>query len=170
MTLLNLKRIKVEDMTQLWRIGFSEVSPEWKQWDAPFLNDYHPYPNEKSFINSNLAARIMSDSVRGIFFNDQIIGNVTRLWQDKEWQIGIVIYNPELRNQGLGQLALSMWIEAIYLDYPNLKHLSLITWSGNISMIKTAESLGFQLVEKMPSLYHFQGKEYDQLKYQKDFN
>lgn len=31
MTLLNLKRIKVEDMTQLWRIGFSEVSPEWKQ-------------------------------------------------------------------------------------------------------------------------------------------
>lgn len=170
MNYLKLKQIEKSDMSRLWKIGFSENNPDWKRWDAPFLDDYHPFPDLESFIHSKLALRLMGNSVKGIYLNDKIIGIVTRLWYSNEWQIGICIYQPTLRKNGFGKQALIMWMDEIQSIYPNLEHLNLITWSRNTAMIKTAEKLGFRLQENKPSFYSYKGEDYARLKYRKDYN
>lgn len=76
---------------------------------------------------------------------DEIIGQVNWYWKSQEtlWmEIGIVIFNENYWGNGIGYIALKMWIDKIFKERPELIRLGLSTWSGNIRMMKLAEKLG----------------------------
>lgn len=66
--------------------------------------------------------------------------NCKTLWLN----IGITIYDPNNWNKGIGVKALNLWIENIFNIYNELEHIGLVTWSGNIRMLKMAEKLGIK--------------------------
>ncbi|MBF4692379.1 GNAT family N-acetyltransferase [Fusibacter ferrireducens] len=78
---------------------------------------------------------------------DEIIGTVNWYWKSEEtnWmEIGIVIFNEDYWGKGIGKKALSLWIDNVFADHPELVRLGLTTWSGNHRMMKLAEHLGFK--------------------------
>ncbi|MDD2917069.1 MAG: GNAT family protein [Candidatus Gracilibacteria bacterium] len=78
---------------------------------------------------------------------DEIIGEVNWYWKSEEtlWmELGIVIFNEKYWGQGIGYIALKMWISEKFKEDPRLVRLGLTTWSGNIGMMKLSEKLGFK--------------------------
>jgi putative hydrolase of HD superfamily len=76
---------------------------------------------------------------------DEIIGQVNWYWKSQEtlWmEVGIVIFNENYWGNGIGYVALKMWINEIFEEKQELIRLGLSTWSGNIRMMKLAEKLG----------------------------
>jgi len=37
-------------LKEIWKIGFTEINPEWKEWNAPYFDDYTKY--DFSSVNS----------------------------------------------------------------------------------------------------------------------
>lgn len=143
--MINLRPLSEEDLTTVWKIGYSHSRPAWKEWDAPYFDDYQAYPDALSFSQSKTANFLLSDKVRGIFLNEEIIGFVSRYWIDERtrWlEIGIVIFQAKVWQKGYGFHALHEWIPQTFKDIPILEHIGLTTWSGNQGMMKTTEKLG----------------------------
>lgn len=59
-------------------------------------------------------------------------------------EIGIVIFNEEYWGEGIGYIALKMWIDEIFNLNPKLIRIGLSTWSGNERMMKLAEKIGLK--------------------------
>lgn len=78
---------------------------------------------------------------------DEIIGQVNWYWKSIEtlWmEVGIVIFNENYWGNGIGYVALKMWIDEIFEERPELVRIGLSTWSGNLRMMKLAEKLGLK--------------------------
>lgn len=78
---------------------------------------------------------------------DEIIGQVNWYWKSQEtlWmEIGIVIFNENYWGNGIGYIALKMWINEMFTQKQELIRLGLSTWSGNERMMKLAEKLGLK--------------------------
>ena len=82
--------------------------------------------------------------MNGIYVDKVLIGIVSRYWENKKtrWlEVGIIIYNPDYWYGGYGSEALKLWTTRTFKDFPELEHVGLTTWSGNIPMMKCAEKL-----------------------------
>ncbi|KPL40668.1 GNAT family acetyltransferase [Streptococcus pseudopneumoniae] len=142
--MIYLRKLKKEDLMSLWEMAYSQLNPVWKQYDAPYYDDYQYFSNFKEF-ELQKSESILSNSNRlGIFVDDKLVGTVSRYWVCKEtrWmELGIGIYDKKFWNTGIGKVAMLQWIDRTFQDYLELEHLGLTTWSGNIGMMKLAEKL-----------------------------
>lgn len=94
---------------------------------------------------------------------------VSRGWIDKKtrWlEIGLIIYDENCWSKGLGSQALSLWTSKTFNDFPELEHIGLTTWSGNIRMTKAAEKLGFLKEGQIRKVRYWKDFYYDSLKYE----
>ncbi|MBG9982542.1 GNAT family N-acetyltransferase [Aerococcaceae bacterium DSM 111020] len=165
---IKLVPLKQEDLKQIWVDGYSEQSPDWKQYDAPFIDDYHSFETAHHLIVSSLGNYLQSDAVRGIVVKDQIIGIVSRHWIDYKtrWlEVGIVIYQAKNRGHHFGIKALSQWITETFESNKGIQYLGLTTWSGNKAMIQTAEKIGLLKMAHIPRVIYWNDEYYDHLKY-----
>ena len=44
-----LRKLIEEDLVSLWEIAYSQSNPIWKQYDAPYYDDYQHFPNFQEF-------------------------------------------------------------------------------------------------------------------------
>lgn len=164
--MLTIKPIYEEkDVYHLWKIGFSSENPEWKKWDGPYFNDYKSYDYE-TFLSE--CSFWQSKDNYGIYVDGVLIGNMSRYWENKDtrWlEIGIVIYDENYWSGGYGTDALRQWITKTFNDYPEIEHIGLTTWSGNIRMMKAAEKLGMLQEARIRKVRYWQGEYHDSVKY-----
>lgn len=93
---------------------------------------------------------------------------VSRNWKDKKtrWlEIGIIIYDENYWNSGIGSQAISLWTSQTFEDFPEIEHIGLTTWSGNIRMMKLAEKLGFLKEAQIRKVRYWKNFYYDSVKY-----
>lgn len=146
----------------------------WQELDGPY------YPHAKEDEIPGIVGRITTRVVQGDFpdprqnliiasaSDNRLIGQVSRYWisQETQWlAAGIVIYDPALWGQGLGYEALGLWAEYLFTRFPQIVRLDLQTWSGNRSMMRLAQKLGFQLEGCFRKARIVNGEYFDSLGY-----
>ena len=92
---------------------------------------------------------------------------VSRTWEDRRtrWmEVGIVIYDANRWNTGVGRKALEKWTTDTFARFPELEHLGLTTWSGNARMMSCAKRLGWQQEACIRRVRYWQGTYYDSVK------
>ncbi len=165
---IRLLPIQEADLHHIWEIGFTTPSPKWKQFAAPYFDDYQPCDNFQSFQDSERYHWYLQPDVRGIVVDGLPIGIVSRYWecQNTRWlEIGIEIYDSHSWGQGYGTAALQDWITQTFADFPELEHIGLTTWSGNQGMMRTAEKLGMTKEAQIRKVRYWKGVYYDSVKY-----
>ena len=165
---VSLKPFNETSLKEIWKQGFSTEQPEWTKFNAPYFNDYQKYSSFNLFKESPIADFLFGDDCRCIVVNDQPIGMVSKDWIDEQtrWlEIGIVIYDSTKWSGGYGTVALQLWTNEIFQSIDKLEHIGLTTWSGNPSMMRVAEKLGFQKEARIRKVRYYNGKYYDSVKY-----
>lgn len=99
---------------------------------------------------------------------DYPLGEVNWYWKSEEtnWlEIGIVIFDELNWSKGIGTRALTLWINQIFNEKPDLIRIGLSTWSGNFGMIRLAEKLGMTEEARYKNARTINGKYYDSVSY-----
>jgi RimJ/RimL family protein N-acetyltransferase len=99
---------------------------------------------------------------------DEMIGSVSRGWisQETHWpEIGITLFDSARWGQGLGFEAMTMWVDLLFREHPEIVRLDMRTWSGNTRMMRLAEKLGFKLEACFRKARIVNGEYYDGLGY-----
>ena len=89
-------------------------------------------------------------------------------WEDRKtrWlEVGIVIYDSNYWYGGYGSEALKIWTTKTFNDFSELEHVGLTTWSGNISMMKSAEKIGYKLEGRIRKVRYHMNEYFDSIKY-----
>lgn len=144
-----LRELEIKDLEDY--LYWNHPSREFHKYNGP----YYTKINEeelKSYIEELRTALLNGEKNvlknKKIIANretDEIIGQVNWYWKSQEtlWmEVGIVIFNENYWGNGIGYVALKMWINEIFEEKPELIRLGLSTWSGNVRMMKLAEKLG----------------------------
>ena len=168
-------------MIKLRKLELADLA-DYKYWNLP-VHNYHltnaPYFEKDSEedverliqalkVNFSLGKNVLEN--KRIISNEQneMIGEVSWRWKSEEtnWmEIGIVIFNPEFRDQGVGYEALKMWMDQVFNDHEQIVRLGLSTWSGNSGMIKLAEKLGMKKEAEYRMARIVNGKYFDSISY-----
>lgn len=165
--MVTLKRIPRLDLSRLYNIEYSSEKPKWKEYDAPYFDDFQ-FKTYEEFILSKEVDFFLSERVKGIYFDDMLVGIVSKYWEDKKtrWlEVGIAIFDENYWNKGIGTKALSFWIDEIFETEENLEHIGLTTWSGNFGMIRCSEKIGMILEGRIRKVRYYKNKFYDSIKY-----
>ncbi|GLQ17374.1 GNAT family N-acetyltransferase [Maritalea porphyrae] len=99
---------------------------------------------------------------------DRIIGEVSWYWRSEatNWiEIGILIFNQSDWSKGIGENALRLWIDHLFLERDDLTRLGLTTWSGNKGMMRLAEKLGMSQEACYRQARHWKGEYFDSVSY-----
>jgi len=163
---VTLKKISENDFKRLHSIIYQGESPEWKKWDGPYFDDYK-FTDYENFLKDK-ADFFKSDNIKGIYIDGILMGTVSRYWEDRKtrWlEVGIVIYDSNYWYGGYGSEALKIWTTKTFDDFPELEHIGLTTWSGNISMMKSAEKVGYKLEGRIRKVRYYMNEYFDSMKY-----
>lgn len=146
----------------------------WHAWDGP----YYPIPSEEELEYRSaraiawIEAGHQPDPLKRLAIADRetdaMIGSVSRYWISEEthWPaIGIAFFDPEHWGKGLGFEALTLWVDLLFREHPEIVRLDMRTWSGNTRMMRLAEKLGFQLEARFRKARIVGGEYYDGLGY-----
>lgn len=158
--------VEEKDIYHLWEIGFSTANPEWSKWNGPYFEDYVAYTYDE--FKEKLTFYKNTENNQGIFVDDVLVGDVCRYWEYEKtrWlEIGIVIYDENYWNKGVGTTALKWWITDTFSHFPDIEHIGLTTWSGNHRMMKASEKLGLKQEACIRKVRYWQGVYYDSVKY-----
>lgn len=164
--MIELKSIVKNDLNSLYRMKYSCENPKWKEFDAPYFNDFK-FISYDEFLK-NESGFYFRDTCKGIYLDGEIIGCVTRYWEDEgtRWlKVGIVIYDENFWHKGYGYKALKMWITEIFISINDIESIGLTTWSGNIGMMKVSEKLGMSLEARFRKVRYYKGIYYDSISY-----
>lgn len=164
---IELKKIFKEDLRRIYKIQYSSEYPEWAKYNAPYFNEYKLISYDQ-FLISNQVPFLISDNVRSIVVNDEIVGIVTRYWENKDtrWlEVGIVIYDETFWNKGIALKVLKVWIDKCFIDFPEIERVGLATWSGNLGMMRVSEKLGMTLEARIRKARYYNNYYYDSIKY-----
>lgn len=165
---ITLAPLTEENLFQIWQMGFREEKPAWKEWNAPYFDDYQPYNSFDHFKQSAEYRSLTSEQNRGIFLDGQVIGAISRYWECEatRWlEIGLVIYDSRYWSGGHGTTALKQWVTDTFEAFPHIERVGLTTWSGNLRMMRAAEKLGFTKEATIRKVRYWQGHYYDSVKY-----
>lgn len=167
-TSLHLAPLTNSALQHIWQIGFQEEQPLWKNYAAPYFDDYQAYPDWQSFQASPHYQWFQKETVTGIFVGQQPIGCLSYYWecQSTRWlEVGIEIYDHQQWKKGYGTRALRLWIGQLFQTFPEIQHIGLTSWSGNPGMMKAAEKLGMLKEGQIRQVRYWQGHYYDSVKY-----
>lgn len=147
---------------------------EWKNWDGP----YYPLKTAdelKEFLARKRTTILQQDFeeprrtlVIAAKASNQLLGTVSWYWQSREtnWlSNGIVLFDRQHRNRGIGFEALGLWNQYLFDRFPQIVRLDLRTWSGNIGMMRLAEKLGYTLEARFRKARIVKGKYFDSIGY-----
>lgn len=165
--MIELKRIQRDDLRRLYDIEYSSKMPKWKEYDAPYFDDFE-FKTYDKFITSKEIEFFLGERVKGIYFNDSLIGIVSKYWENEKtrWiEIGIVIFDENFWSKGIGSKALLLWIDEIFNTEENLEHIGLTTWSGNLGMMKCSLKIGMILEGRIRKVRYHNNIFYDSMKY-----
>lgn len=165
---LTLQAFTIDQLKTIWQIGHSQPAPRWKEFAAPYFDDYQAFNRFEDFQQAPLYQWLQQDSVRAILLDENPIGFVSYYWecQATRWlEIGIEIYDDSIWGNGYGTHALRLWIDHIFNQFPELEHIGLTTWSGNPGMMRTAEKLGMTKEAHIRKVRYWKGEYYDSIKY-----
>ena len=163
---ITVKKISENDFKRLHSIIYQGENPEWKKWDGPYYDDYK-FTDYENFLKDKVDF-FKSDNVKGIYIDGILMGTVSRYWEDRKtrWiEVGIVIYDSNYWYGGYGSEALKIWTTKTFDDFPELEHIGLTTWSGNISMMKSAEKIGYKLEGRIRKVRYHMNEYFDSMKY-----
>lgn len=152
----------------LWEIGYRQAAPRWKEFAAPYFDDYQACATFEDFQALELYQWLQKECVRAILVDQQPIGFVSYYWECKptRWlEIGIEIHDDKVWGKGYGTAALELWIDIIFQQFTELEHIGLTTWSGNKGMMRTAEKLGMTREAQIRKVRYWQGQYHDSVKY-----
>jgi RimJ/RimL family protein N-acetyltransferase len=99
--------------------------------------------------------------------DDTLVGMVNWYWECREtdWRrIGIGLYDPAVRGQGLGTDALRLWTRYLF-DTTDALRLDLSTYSGNVAMCRAAEAAGYVLEGRLRAARRWSGGVHDAMIY-----
>lgn len=165
---INLRKIEKKYLKDIYNIQFSSEFPEWTNYNAPYFNEYKLISYEQFLISNEISWLLNDDKVNGIFVDDNIIGVVSRHWENRvtRWlEVGIVIYDETFWNKGIGEIVLREWIAKCFEDFPEIERVGLTTWSGNLGMMKLSEKLGLKLEGVLRKVRFYNNFYYDSIKY-----
>ena len=163
---VTVKKIDKTDFEHLYSIIYQGESPKWKKWNGPYFDDYK-FIDYETFLKTEIDF-FKSDDVNGIYIDEILVGTVSRYWQDRKtrWlEVGIVIYDSNYWYGGYGSKALKIWTTKTFNDFLELEHVGLTTWSGNISMMKSAEKIGYKLEGRIRKVRYHMNEYFDSIKY-----
>lgn len=163
-----IKKIDENILKVIWQIGYTKECPEWSKWNGPYYQSYKKYSTFEEFESSNIAKFMLSSNVRCICLGDEVVGVITRYWEDPItlWlEIGILIYDEKYWGGGIGSYAIKAWTTETFNEFKNIEHIGLTTWSGNVRMMKLAEKVGFKKEAQIRKVRFWQGVYYDSVKY-----
>lgn len=66
---------------------------------------------------------------------------------------------------GIASIALKTWLAELFAQHPELPHIGLTTWSGNIGMLRVSEKVGLLHEGTIRQVRYWQGTYYDSVKY-----
>lgn len=166
---ISLRPLRLEDLDDY--IQWIHPSRKFNEYDAPYfaqkteeeLLHYKETLRSKLSQGSIHTKKMIVDS-----HNDALIGQVTWYWKSREtlWmEFGIIIFNENYWGLGIGKQALTLWVDELFASYPQVVRLGCSTWSGNLRMIKLAESLGFINEAVYRKARIVDGEYYDSLSY-----
>ncbi|QTN00160.1 GNAT family N-acetyltransferase [Sediminibacillus dalangtanensis] len=160
---ISIRQIEERDLEMLWKLAYSEKSPEWKKWDAPYFA--HRQISLDEYLDKK--EQLISQDERWVItVDDKVIGMVSYYWEHKPslWlEMGIVLYQPQYWSGGYGTEALRLWINHLFQTMP-LVRVGYTTWSGNQRMIKVGEKLGMTMEAKLRKCRYYNGKFYDSIR------
>ncbi|MDO5717190.1 MAG: GNAT family N-acetyltransferase [Tissierellia bacterium] len=163
---MKIAPIRDQDLKRLYTLLYPGERPDWKEWDGPYFDDYH-FKTKEEFLEEDRKYYV-SDAVQGIYDEEEIVGVVTRHFEDEKtrWmEVGIVIFETRQWNRGIGKEALRQWITDTFHQFPELMHLGLTTWSGNYRMMGAALSLGMKEEGRIRKVRYHKNTYYDSVKY-----
>lgn len=164
---LRITTIRPADLLPLWQISHGpEADFQWHQYNGPYFND--PRLNWADFQKLRGPKILQHPLHGGIWYQDRLVGEVNGYFEDgslERWlEFGIVIYDQNLWNTGLGTAASRLWLTYLFDHYP-LPHIGFTTWSGNLRMMKLGEKLGMEKEAQIRQVRYWQGQYYDSVKY-----
>lgn len=160
---IEIKPLTANDIQPLWQLAYGSGNQEWQNWNGPYFHD-------PILTLAELQQKIDPDDWmrQGIWADQKLVGEVSAYYEDGQLQrwldVGIVIYQPQSWQQGIGSQALRLWLDQVFA-HTDLPHLGLTTWSGNLRMMKVAEKLGLNLEARVPQVRFWQGRYWDSVKY-----
>ncbi|WNS44639.1 GNAT family protein [Paenibacillus sp. MMS20-IR301] len=160
---LIIRPIEEKDLARLWELSYSEESPEWKKWDAPY---YEHKRISREVYYSRREEMIGRGDNWVIEVAGEVIGDVSYYWEHEPsyWlEMGIIIYDPAYWGGGYGTRALRMWIRHLFSTLP-LVRVGYTTWSGNERMIKTGMKLGMTMEARLRKCRYYDGQFYDSIR------
>lgn len=151
-----------DDLRWLWHWNAEVVDPAWKQWDGPYFgSDDDRTPEE---FAEEWRPRLMTGDRAAVLVDGRRVGFVSRFEEDPVgggwWEIGIVVFRPDLWGRGVGRRALSEWTASTFME-TDAQVLSLTTWSGNDRMIRCASAVGYRECGRVPQARSWQGRRWD---------
>jgi len=149
---ITLRHWRLEDLPtyEYWQLG----NHRWMDFNGPYFAN--PSPEEVAETQNRLEKAIVNQRWPEILRTaviakrdtDELLGTVSWYWQSKEtnWiSVGLAVYDDKNWGQGIGEQALGLWVDYLFLSDPSLVRLDLRTWSGNPGMIRLGEKVGFSL-------------------------
>ncbi|MCI8279781.1 GNAT family N-acetyltransferase [Staphylococcus xylosus] len=156
---------KIIDDWYYWK--YEELEKKAKKWNAPYIRE--PAIDKVSFTKELEVNRYIYPNVEStlaIMVDNNFIGTVGSYWIDKNtnWlEIGIVIYNSDYWESGIGTEVFQLWID--YLFKKDFVHrLGISTWSGNERMIKLAQKVGMREEARIRQARSVNGQYFDAIK------
>lgn len=156
------------------------VEREWENWDAPWEKEDTDEENERrSWTEYYESVKLLpDDKLRWKFeieWNGRHIGWVSSYPIDENYEwvgeikdgqtvyraIGIDICEPDVWGKGVGTNALRAFMN--YYFENGVDELYTQTWSGNVSMLRCAEKLGFTECNRNVGTREVDGQKYDSL-------
>jgi len=157
-----LRYIKHDDIDNY--IKWATIETEWSEWDAPWEDD-----DGDDFVERQ---RTALSKTPGIFTKLEIelytghhIGWVSTYIIDNnndKRAVGIDIPPIDARGKGYGESALTLFMAYLF-SIENKEFLYTQTWSGNLSMLRLAEKIGFIEIERIHNIREVRGDLYDAL-------
>ena len=170
--LISLRMMEEDDLRPVWEIAYGpQADLTWRKLDDPYLDN--PLFSWEEFSKGYGQTLINKPDRNLIIADGAVIGLVTAYWSDgklkhepNQWlDVGIVIFNPNYWNKGIGSDALNLWIKKLFKQYDYLPHLGFTTWSGNLGMQKIGEKLGMTREGIIRQVRYFEGQYYDAVIY-----
>lgn len=165
---INIRPLHQNDLSPFWQIAFSDPNAEWTKWNGPYFHDV--LPSKAIFMTKVGPQKWLENDDRWVItLNNELVGSVSAYFEDghlMHWlEVGIVIYQPDLWGQHVGQIALQQWLDHLFTDVTQLPHIGFTTWSGNKRMMALGEKIGMKLEGQIRQVRFWHHRYYDSVKY-----
>ncbi len=170
MDTIKLRPLTIADLNVYYDLN--KPSRKYHEFNGPYFEKQteEELMQEIENLRNDIAQGVSKDHILMIADSntDELIGQVSWYWKSKEtkWmEIGIIIFNENYWNKGIGFTALKMWIDKLFSERDDIVRLGLTTWSGNTGMVKLSEKLGLKLEANYRKARIVAGDYYDSVSY-----